>query len=90
MRMADRFTRRYNAVMDGADRRSERLRSFRRRRPDRRVGRDRGRASPAPSPVAPRRLTPPGLAAFEDAPCYRETIEREAANARAAREPGPR
>jgi len=23
------------------------------------------------------RQTPPGLAAFEDAPCYRETIERE-------------
>jgi hypothetical protein len=24
-----------------------------------------------------RRQTPPGLAAFEDAPCYRETLERE-------------
>ena len=24
-----------------------------------------------------RRQTPPGLAAFEDAPCYRETVERE-------------
>jgi hypothetical protein len=24
-----------------------------------------------------RRPTPPGLAAFEDAPCYRETVERE-------------
>jgi len=23
------------------------------------------------------RHTPPGLAAFEDAPCYKETIERE-------------
>jgi hypothetical protein len=23
------------------------------------------------------RQTPPGLAAFEDAPCYRETLERE-------------
>jgi hypothetical protein len=23
------------------------------------------------------RHTPPGLAAFEDAPCYRETLERE-------------
>jgi len=23
------------------------------------------------------RETPPGLAAFEDAPCYRETLERE-------------
>jgi hypothetical protein len=25
------------------------------------------------------RLTPAGLAAFEDAPCYRETLEKEAA-----------
>jgi hypothetical protein len=24
-----------------------------------------------------KRPTPPGLAAFEDAPCYRETLERE-------------
>jgi hypothetical protein len=24
-----------------------------------------------------RRETPPGLAAFEDAPCYQETLERE-------------
>jgi hypothetical protein len=24
-----------------------------------------------------KRQTPPGLAAFEDAPCYRETLERE-------------
>jgi hypothetical protein len=24
-----------------------------------------------------KRHTPPGLAAFEDAPCYRETLERE-------------
>ena len=23
------------------------------------------------------RQTPPGLAAFEDAPCYKETVERE-------------
>jgi hypothetical protein len=29
-----------------------------------------------------------GLAAFEEAPCYRETIEREAATAEGAREPG--
>ncbi|HJS70608.1 MAG TPA: hypothetical protein VJ744_07340 [Gaiellaceae bacterium] len=26
----------------------------------------------------PRRETPAGLAAFEDAPCYRELVEREA------------
>jgi hypothetical protein len=25
------------------------------------------------------RLTPAGLAAFEDAPCYQETLEKEAA-----------
>ena len=25
----------------------------------------------------PRRRTPAGLAAFEDAPCYRETLEKE-------------
>lgn len=24
-----------------------------------------------------KRVTPAGLAAFEDAPCYRETVERE-------------
>jgi hypothetical protein len=34
----------------------------------------------------PRRTTPGGLAAFEDAPCYRELIEREAREAREARE----
>jgi hypothetical protein len=63
--------------VDGEDRRGERLRSFmygallgasaavaaaRRRRPMR----------------APARTTPAGLAAFEDAPCYRETLEKEA------------
>ena len=26
----------------------------------------------------PKRRTPSGLAAFEDAPCYRETLEKEA------------
>lgn len=26
---------------------------------------------------ARKRQTPPGLAAFEDAPCFRETVERE-------------
>jgi hypothetical protein len=29
------------------------------------------------------RQTPMGLTAFEDAPCYRETMEREAVKARA-------
>lgn len=28
-------------------------------------------------PAQRRRVTPAGLAAFEDAPCYRETLERE-------------
>lgn len=31
----------------------------------------------------PRRRTPVGLAAFEDAPCYEETLERERAANRA-------
>jgi hypothetical protein len=35
-----------------------------------------------------RRATVGGLAAFEDAPCYREFIEREAREAREARERG--
>ena len=30
-------------------------------------------------PRARRRATPAGLAAFEEAPCYRETLERERA-----------
>jgi gas vesicle protein len=33
-----------------------------------------------------RRPTPGGLAAFDDAPCYRELIEREAREARESRE----
>ena len=31
-------------------------------------------------PKAPIRITPAGLAAFEDAPCYRELVERERAS----------
>jgi hypothetical protein len=31
----------------------------------------------------PRRRTPAGLAAFEDAPCYEETLERERTTSRA-------
>jgi preprotein translocase subunit Sec61beta len=76
--------------MDGADRRAERFRSFvvggligasaviataRRRR--------RARARRAAPHAA-------GLAAFEDAPCYEETIEGEAATSRASKEPGRR
>lgn len=76
--------------MDGSDRRADRFRSLivggvigasaviataRRRR--------RAKARRAAPDAA-------GLAAFEDAPCYQETIEREAANARAPREPGRR
>jgi hypothetical protein len=63
--------------VDGDDKRGERLRSFaygavlgasaavaaaRRRRPR----------------LSPPRATPTGLAAFEDAPCYAETLEKEA------------
>jgi hypothetical protein len=33
-----------------------------------------------------RRETPAGLAAFESAPCFQETLEREAAEADAARQ----
>ena len=57
-----------------------------RRRPDRRVRRDRD----AREAGAERGHAPPthasGLAAFEDAPCYQETIEREAADALEPRE----
>jgi hypothetical protein len=66
----------YNRFMDGQERGSGRLRSFvlgglvgasaalaaaKRNRPQRRA----------------RRTTPVGLAAFEEAPCYRELVERE-------------
>jgi hypothetical protein len=75
--------------MDGADRRGERFRSLL-------VGgvigasaviatarRRRRRARKAAPHAA-------GLAAFEDAPCYQETLEREAATRRGTREPGRR
>ena len=66
----------YNRVMDGQERGSGRLRTFvlgglvgasaalaaaKRNRPQRR----------------PRRTTPVGLAAFEEAPCYQELIEAQ-------------
>jgi hypothetical protein len=35
-------------------------------------------------PKARRRQTPAGLAAFEDAPCYRELVERERAESDAS------
>jgi hypothetical protein len=62
--------------VDGEDKRSERLRSFMY-----------GALLGASAAVAaarrrrPRRarLTPAGLAAFEDAPCFQETLEKEAA-----------
>lgn len=63
--------------MDGEDKRSERVRSFMY-----------GALLGASAAVAaarrrrPRRavrMTPAGLAAFEDAPCYQETLEKEAA-----------
>jgi hypothetical protein len=78
--------------MDGPDRRADRIRSLlvggvigasaviatarRRRRIKAR------RASPT--------RTSAGLAAFEEAPCYQETVELEAASARASTEPGRR
>jgi hypothetical protein len=78
--------------MDGADRRGDRFRSLvvggvigasaviatarRRRRIKAR------RASPTRKSA--------GLAAFEEAPCYQETIELEAASARASKEPDRR
>jgi hypothetical protein len=64
--------------MDGERKRGERLRSF-----------AYGAALGASAAIAaarrrrPRRRqreTPAGLAAFEDAPCYRETLEKESAS----------
>ena len=64
----------YDARMDG--RRAARPAAVvRARRDRRRVGRPR-RRPPAP-PAGETRQTPTGLAAFEDAPCYRELIERD-------------
>ena len=63
--------------MDEDDKRSERLRSFM-------YGAVLG-ASAAVAAARRRRtrrttrLTPAGLAAFEDAPCFQETLEKEAA-----------
>ena len=63
--------------MDGEDKRSERLRSFM-------YGALLGASAAVATarrrrPRRSTRLTPAGLAAFEDAPCYQETLEKEAA-----------
>jgi hypothetical protein len=72
--------------MDGDERRAERLRSLL-------VGGLIG-ASAVIATARRRRKHevprhPPGLAAFEDAPCYQETIERDAVTARAQGERAP-
>ena len=64
--------------MDGEDKRSERLRSFM-------YGAVLGASAAVAAarrrrPRRTRRLTPAGLAAFEDAPCFQETLEKEAAD----------
>jgi hypothetical protein len=62
--------------VDDEDRRSERLRSFM-------YGALLGASAAVAAarrrrPMRSARTTPAGLAAFEDAPCYRETLEKEA------------
>jgi hypothetical protein len=63
--------------VDGEDKRSERLRSFM-------YGALLGASAAVAAarrrrPMRATRTTPAGLAAFEDAPCYQETLEKEAA-----------
>ena len=63
--------------MDEDDKRSERLRSFM-------YGAVLGASAAVAAarrrrPRRTNRLTPAGLAAFEDAPCFQETLEKEAA-----------
>ena len=63
--------------MDEDDKRSERLRSFM-------YGAVLGASAAVAAarrrrPRRTTRLTPAGLAAFEDAPCFQETLEKEAA-----------
>ena len=62
--------------MDGEDKRSERLRSF---MYGALLGASAAVATARRRPRRSTRLTPAGLAAFEDAPCYQETLEKEAA-----------
>jgi len=64
--------------MDGERKRGERLRSFA-------YGAVLGASAAVAAarrrrPRRRRRETPAGLAAFEDAPCYRETLEKESAS----------
>ena len=63
--------------MDGEDKRGQRLRSFM-------YGAVLGASAAVAAarrrrPRRTTRLTPAGLAAFEDAPCFQETLEKEAA-----------
>lgn len=63
--------------MDDEDKRSERVRSFM-------YGALLGASAAVAAarrrrPGRATRTTPAGLAAFEDAPCYQETLEKEAA-----------
>jgi hypothetical protein len=62
--------------VDGEDKRSERLRSF---MYGALLGASAAVAAARRRPRRSARLTPAGLAAFEDAPCYQETLEKEAA-----------
>jgi hypothetical protein len=62
--------------VDGEDKRSERLRSF---MYGALLGASAAVAAARRRPRRSTRLTPAGLAAFEDAPCYQETLEKEAA-----------
>jgi hypothetical protein len=61
--------------VDGQDKRGERLRSFM-------YGAVLGASAAVAAarrrrPMRSPRTTPAGLAAFEEAPCYRETLEKE-------------
>jgi hypothetical protein len=62
--------------VDGEDKRTERLRSF---MYGALLGASAAVAAARRRPRRSARLTPAGLAAFEDAPCYQETLEKEAA-----------
>jgi hypothetical protein len=62
--------------VDHEDKRSERLRSF---MYGALLGASAAVAAARRRPTRATRTTPAGLAAFEDAPCYQETLEKEAA-----------
>ena len=63
--------------MDGERKRGERLRSF---AYGAALGASAAIAAARRRPRRRQRETPAGLAAFEDAPCYRETLEKESAS----------